>query len=124
VKYRVGITTQERQAVRQAAGVRVLAAVDGRTERVESLQGDAAGPVAKLAADPRVLHAVPNFVARATAFTPNDPGRGGTGGWAALQWNFTGPFGIGVQAAWDNAIAAGNPGGGGVTVAVLDTGVA
>ena len=48
----------------------------------------------------------------------------GPGGWAALQWNFTGPFGINVGAAWDNAIAAGNPGGGGVTVAVLDTGVA
>jgi serine protease len=124
VKYRVGITTQERQAVRRAAGVRVLAAVDGRTERVETLKGDAAGPAATLEADPRVLHAVPNFVAQATVFTPNDPGRGGVGGWAALQWNFTGPFGIGVQAAWDNAIAAGNPGGGGVTVAVLDTGVA
>lgn len=123
VKYRGGTTGQERQAVRRAAGVRVLAAVDGRTERVEAAQGDAAGPAARLEADPRVLHAVPNFVARTSAFTPNDPGRGGTG-WAALQWNFTGPFGIGIQAAWDNAIGAGNPGGGGVTVAVLDTGVA
>jgi serine protease len=70
-----------------------------------------------------VVHAVPNYVARAATFTPNDPGRSGAG-WAALQWNFTGAFGIGVQPAWDNAIGAGNPGGGGVIVAVLDTGVA
>ena len=61
---------------------------------------------------------------RATAFAPNDPGKAGPGGWAALQWNFTGPFGINIGAAWDNAIAAGNAGGGGVKVAVLDTGVA
>ena len=104
--------------------MRLLERVDSRTHRVEAVDGDIAAAAAELSADPRVAHAVPNYVARSTAFTPNDPGRGGLGGWAALQWNFTGPFGIGVQAAWDNAIAAGNAGGGGVTVAVLDTGVA
>jgi serine protease len=124
LKYRDSVSGPERAAARQAAGVRLLERVDSRTHRVETADGDIASAAARLAADPRVAHAVPNYVARATAFTPNDPGRGGTGGWAALQWNFTGPFGIGVQPAWDNAIAAGNAGGGGVTVAVLDTGVA
>jgi serine protease len=127
LKYRDSVSGPERAAARQAAGVRLLERVDSRTHRVETADaadGDIARAAARLAADPRVAHAVPNYVARATAFTPNDPGRGGTGGWAALQWNFTGPFGIGVQPAWDNAIAAGNAGGGGVTVAVLDTGVA
>jgi len=123
VKYRAGTTGEQREAARRAAGVRRVEAIDARTQRVEATRGDAATAAAKLSADPRVVHAVPNYVARATAFNPNDPGRGGSG-WAALQWNFTGPFGIGLQPAWDNAIAAGNPGGGGVIVAVLDTGVA
>ena len=124
LKYRASTAEQDRAAARQAAGVRLLERVDPRTHRVEAVDGDIAAAATRLSADPRVAHAVPNYVARSTAFTPNDPGRGGLGGWAALQWNFTGPFGIGVQAAWDNAIAAGNAGGGGVTVAVLDTGVA
>jgi len=124
LKYRAAAAEHERAAARQAAGVRLLERIDPRTHRVEAVDGDIAAAAARLSADPRVAHAVPNYVARSTAFTPNDPGRGGLGGWAALQWNFTGPFGIGVQAAWDNAIAAGNAGGGGVTVAVLDTGVA
>ena len=124
LKYRASTAEAERAAARRAAGVRLLERVDSRTHRVEVVDGDLVATAARLEGDPRVAHAVPNYVARATAFTPNDPGRGGLGGWAALQWNFTGPFGIGVQAGWDNAIAAGNPGGGGVTVAVLDTGVA
>jgi serine protease len=122
VKFRPGTSGEEREAARQAAGARLLEAVGPGTERVD-VPGDAAQARATLTSDRRVVHAVPNYVARATAFSPNDPGRGGTG-WAALQWNFVGPFGIGIQAAWDNAIAAGNPGGAGVTVAVLDTGVA
>jgi serine protease len=52
------------------------------------------------------------------AFVPDDPD------WAAQQWNFAGPNGIDAPRAWANMIAAGAPGGEGVTVAVLDTGVA
>ena len=59
----------------------------------------AASAAARLDSDPAVVHAVPNYVAHATAFSPNDPGRGTPGGWAALQWNFAGPFGIVVQTA-------------------------
>ncbi len=46
------------------------------------------------------------------------------GGWQQIQWNFAGPFGINAPAAWDNVARAGRLGGLGVTVAVLDTGVA
>ena len=71
--------------------------------------------------------AVPNYIAHAAgAFVPDDRGRtsGPLGGWQELQWNFDGPNGVGAPQAWANLIAAGHPGGEGVTVAVLDTGVA
>ncbi len=59
---------------------------------------------------------------------PNDtgiPGQGGApGDWAPAQWNFTGPFGVQAPQAWANVAADGAPGGRGVVVAVLDTGVA
>jgi serine protease len=48
---------------------------------------------------------------------PDDPG-------FALQWNFWGPFGIGLPDAWRLADQRGAPGGRGAVVAVLDTGVA
>jgi serine protease len=57
-------------------------------------------------------------------FLPNDPGRRGPGGWEQLQWNLAGPFGVNAPEAWSNLIAAGHPGGQGVIVAVLDTGLA
>jgi len=59
---------------------------------------------------------------------PNDtgiPGMGGApGDWATTQWNFTGQFGVQAPQAWANVAAEGAPGGKGVIVAVLDTGVA
>jgi serine protease len=63
-------------------------------------------------------------VAHAAGFIPNDRGRGTPGGWLDVQWNFAGPFGVNAPTAWDNLAAAGRPGGRGVIVAVLDTGVA
>src|SRR6185312_7800256 len=75
---------------------------------------------------PGVAWAVPDYVAHASGpFVPDDEGAGHTpGGWQELQWNFSGPFGIGAPEAWANVAADGAPGGHGVTVAVLDTGVA
>jgi serine protease len=72
-----------------------------------------------------VEYAVPDVRAHIADFVPDDPGRGTTpGGWAKVQWNFAGPFGVNAPAAWANAIAAGRPGGRGVVIAVLDTGAA
>jgi serine protease len=93
----------------------------------------------------RVEYAVPNYIATASApfVLPNDPGglegaeaADTMGGWALRQWNFlpwegfptsrvpTSPGGIDAVGAWENLTAAGRPGAVGVTVAVLDTGIA
>ena len=73
---------------------------------------------AKLDDRPGVAYARPNYIARAAAYTPNDPG-------FPLQWNLAGtPAGIGMPEAWGSARRLRRAGGKGVTIAVLDTGVA
>ncbi|HVY97169.1 MAG TPA: S8 family serine peptidase [Solirubrobacterales bacterium] len=104
---------------------------------------------AALRANPRVAYAEPDYVATASAapapfVVPDDSGtlaRGAeaasaTGAWAFKQWNFLSPEpeagvrlplssgGIGAVGAWRHLAEAGRPGALGVTVAVLDTGIA
>ena len=81
--------------------------------------------IEELRAEPGVRSATPNWTARA-AVSPLDQGTSGTpGGWAADQWSLLGkPGGIRAPAAWDRLDAVGSPGGFGVTVAVVDTGIA
>jgi serine protease len=56
---------------------------------------------------------------------PNDTGFSHVpGAWEQLQWNFAGKHGVNAPRAWANLVADGAPGGAGVTIAVLDTGVA
>jgi len=106
---------------------------------------------AALRHSPRIAYAAPNYIATASATTkspplpdsgiPNDPGtifdpQGPPGGWVSLQWNFlpwegagtallpVSPGGIDAVGAWQNLIAAKRRGARGITVAVLDTGIA
>jgi serine protease len=96
----------------------------------------------------RVEYAVPNYIATASvtgdepvATIPNDPGPitgtpGPPGGWVTKQWNFLpwegvatpllpiSPGGIDAAGAWRHLEEVGHPGAEGVTVAVLDTGIA
>ena len=80
----------------------------------------------RLRREQRVEWAVPNYVAHATGdVIPDDEGDGhAPGDWQQLQWNFVGQFGVNAPEAWANVAADGAAGGSGVTVAVLDTGVA
>lgn len=88
--------------------------------------------LARLRAQHGVEWAVPDYVAHiadegapAAETIPDDEGAAHTpGGWQQLQWNFVGPFGVNAPQAWANVAADGAPGGKGVIVAVLDTGVA
>jgi len=84
----------------------------------------------RVRSQPGVAWAVPDYVAHASAgpgteFIPDDPGAGKEAGdWRELQWNLGGSFGVNAPQAWENLIRDGHPGGNGVIVAVLDTGVA
>ena len=73
-----------------------------------------------------VAYAVPNYIAHtAGAWVPNDPGRAKvSGGWERMQWNFLPGSGVDAPWAWANLLADHRPGGRGVKIAVLDTGVA
>jgi serine protease len=81
---------------------------------------------ARLRREPGVAYAEPNFVAhQAGAFYPDDPGRSGKPqGWESMQWNMLPGVGVNAPEAWANLLADHAGGGRGVTVAILDTGVA
>jgi len=122
---------------------------DGRADTFAlERNADVTAVVAALREDPRVEYAAPNYIATASVTppvaepeVPNDPGPitgapGPPGGWVSKQWNFLpwhgepgpllplSPGGIDAVGAWENLAAAGRPGAQGVTVAVLDTGIA
>jgi serine protease len=95
---------------------------EGQAPQVVRGVDDVRAAVRELRQDDDVAYAAPNPVARASAFVPNDPGFGR--GWQAVQWNFLEGNGVNAPVAWQHAIDAGNPGGRGVRIAVLDSGVA
>jgi serine protease len=110
------------------------------------------GTARALRANPRVEYAEPNYAATASAVPTSEPvlpNDSGTleasassaavtaGDWDLKQWDFlpfeagtttkevpTSPGGIDAVGAWANLEAAGRPGARGVTVAVLDSGIA
>ena len=66
------------------------------------------------------------LLARA-AYVPNDSGvaaRAANAGWATVQWELNGPFGINAPQAWSQASRLGGSGGKGIKIAVLDSGIA
>ena len=139
-------------AAREFAPRQLLVKFEGqRLDRaVELPRGAAVGRwAARLRQNPDVVYAEPNYIATASAidqapFDPNDSGSieaaaaasSEAGKWAYKQWNFlpsegpestglpTSPGGIDAPSAWRNLIEGGRPGGAGIVVAVLDSGIA
>ena len=127
VGYADATDAAQQQAIQAAAGTQPADAPSpAPTARVVEVKpGQSITAAAReLRARDGVVYAVPNYLARASGFVPNDPGRGGARNWRQVQWNFAGPAGINAPDAWQNLLRAGKPGGRGVVVAVLDTGVA
>jgi serine protease len=136
---------------REFAPRQLLVKFEGEpTGRAVSLSAGAGVHLAAraLRGNPRVVYAVPNYIATASAtepspYDPSDSGSieavasaGEVGKWVYKQWNLLAPEGAetaslplspgGIDAprAWRNLIDAGRPGGAGVVVAVLDSGIA
>jgi serine protease len=127
VQYRKSANRAARAAVQRQTGVGDPHVIAARTRvlRIRSARSVAA-TVRELRRRPEVRAAAPNAIAHISGWIPRDPGRRGSppGGWQSVQWNFDGPFGVNAPDAWLHLLTAGHPGGRGVTVAVLDTGVA
>jgi serine protease len=127
VRFAPGTTAAQRARAARAARATAPRHIVGATWAVRAHAGVRA-TIARLARRAHVVSATPEYRARIAAFTPNDTGvaaAGGTpGGWAVQQWDMVGPFGINVAGAWDIALQRRVPGGRGVRVAVVDTGVA
>lgn len=97
---------------------------DGSGSRVVRVK-DVAKASRAIAKREGVRSVTPNYLAHVSGWVPPDPGNAAVvGGWQSLQWNFLADAGVNAPDAWANMARAGRPGGKGVTVAVLDTGVA
>ena len=101
-------------------------ATTGATTGAIGVAGITGAAVVLAAAVCTILGPAPAAPLRAhEPFVPDDPGSSGVrGGWSDLQWNLAGPDGVDAPGAWANLAASGAPGAAGVTVAVLDTGIA
>ncbi len=113
------------ETVAASVGAFVGGASAPRTRVLRVPAGRVRATVARLRRTPGVAFAAPNPIAHASLVPmPDDPGiRGYPGGLGAVQWNFFGTFGVNALEAWSN-VAGRAPGGRGVRIAVLDTGVA
>ncbi|MFN2617011.1 MAG: S8 family serine peptidase [Thermoleophilaceae bacterium] len=118
VKYRDGTSPQERSQLEDQTGTEARQGLPGGSQQLAIEDGEPLRhTLAELRRDPDVAYAVPNYRVHAAALHPNDPG-------FRRQWNFNGKFGIDMPDAWSIARRRHAPGGRGVVVAVLDTGVA
>ena len=127
VKYAPRASQQARVATARSAGGSQLEASSASTRVLRvSPRSSMSTMLQRLRHEQGVEWAVPNYVAHSTGeVIPDDEGNGhAPGDWEQLQWNFVGQFGVNAPEAWANVAADGAPGGSGVTVAVLDTGVA
>jgi serine protease len=114
-----------------ASGAHIVGTASGGRTVVQAADADAVDrTVAALRRAPAVASAGPRLIARvAAAPVPDDTGVAArsaeaAGGWAQVQWDLTGPLGVHAPDAWAIAGAVGRQPGAGVTVGVIDTGLA
>jgi serine protease len=130
----VGYGPSQPTARAGAARVFDTARLEGEPSRTGLLRvphgASLAATLRRVRSERGVEWAVPDYVAHIAGgpygeFIPNNRGTGKEAGdWRELQWNFVGLYGVEAPEAWGNLIHDGRPGGQGVVVAVLDTGVA
>src|SRR3954447_2604234 len=126
VRYQRSADRSDRAAVQRQTGVGAPKVFAPRTRVLKIRDGESvSSKLRELRARPEVATAAPNTLARISGYIPQDPGRAGVpAGWQQLQWNFLAESGVNAPGAWQRLIDVGRPGGQGVVVAVLDTGVA
>ena len=130
VGYERGVSAATQDQIATDAGTAPGEQVAPTSQVVHLRHGESTSEaIARLKLSSSVAWAVPNRVAHAagaTSWIPNDIGRVGraAGGWLTSQWNFSSSVGVGAGAAWANLNAARRPGGSGVKIAVIDSGVA
>jgi serine protease len=115
------------RAVNVTMGLRSAGAVASGQQLLHLPAGESVqAAVARLRRTPGVAYAVPNFLAHTAGdWIPDDPGRSGYAkGWENMQWNFLAGAGVDAPGAWANLRTDHRPGGQGVVVAIVDTGVA
>ncbi len=117
VRWRASVAPRRRSALLREVRARVIdRSADGSALLRLRNASEVASAAARLEASGAVRWATPNYRAHAS-FVPNDPA-------FSRQWHLSSARGIDAPAAWDLASQRGAPGGKGVTVAVVDTGVA
>jgi serine protease len=128
VGYLPGAPGSQTQAAEAHLGMRRAAPAPAPRSRVLHLPEHLSVPeaAAQLRRQPGVAYAEPNYIAHtAGSFYPDDRGQANVPqGWEKLQWNMLPGTGVDAPRAWSNLIADHRPGGRGVIVAILDTGVA
>jgi serine protease len=128
VGYLPGAVSPQTRAAEAHLGMRRGAPAPAPRSRIVHLRKDVrvSAAAARLQRQPGVAYAEPNYIAHtAGSFYPDDRGRANVAqGWEKLQWNMLPDAGVDAPRAWSNLIADHHAGGQGVTVAILDTGVA
>jgi serine protease len=126
VRYHAGTDRTARARVQAATGTRYGGDLPGGARTLKIHTGDTVrSTLRRLRGHADVDYAVPDYEVHAAGFVPNDPGKEDIPtGWQQLQWNFVGDAGVDAPGAWNYARELGAPGGRGVVVAVIDSGVA